>query len=47
MTMEFHVAPPVQETQKTNAIMERVHQTNGNIIRAFKAQNIDLDEKKP
>ena len=30
---------------KTNAIMERVHQTIGNIIRTFKVQQMDLDNE--
>ena len=32
---------------QANAIVERVHQTIGNIIRTFKIQEIDLDDEKP
>ena len=30
---------------QANAIMERVHQTTGNIIRTFKIQEMDLDNE--
>ena len=32
---------------QANAIVERVHQTIGNIIRAFKIQQMDLDNENP
>ena len=32
---------------QANAIMERVHQTIGNMIRAFQIQQIDLDGENP
>ena len=32
---------------QANAIVERVHQTIGNIIRTFKIQEMDLDNENP
>ena len=32
---------------QANAIVERVHQTIGDIIRTFKIQEMDLDNEKP
>ena len=32
---------------QVNAILERVHQTIGNIIRVFKVQDMILDDEKP
>ena len=32
---------------QANAIVERVHQTIGNIIRTFKIQQMDLDNENP
>ena len=32
---------------QANAIVERVHQTIGNIIRTFKIQEMDLDDENP
>ena len=32
---------------QANAIVERVHQTIGNIIRTFKIQQMDLDSESP
>ena len=32
---------------QANAIIERVHQTIGNILRTFKVQNMILDDKNP
>ena len=32
---------------QTNSILERVHQTMGNILRSFKVQNMVLDDKNP
>ena len=40
MTTEYHAAPP-------NAIVERVHQIIGNIIRTFIIQQMNLDNENP
>ena len=41
------VKPITSRNPQTNAILERVHQTIGNILRAFKLQNMVLDDKNP
>ena len=35
------------EPPQANAILERVHQTIGNILRTLKAQNMELDDENP
>ena len=32
---------------EANAILERVHQTNDNILHTFKVQNVVLDDENP
>ena len=41
------VKPITSRNPQANAILERVHQTIGNILRTFKVQNIVLDDKNP
>ena len=36
--------PITKRNPQSNAIVERVHQTIGNMIRSFEVQNMDLDE---
>ena len=41
------VKPITSRNPQANAILERVHQTIGNILRTFKVQNMVLDDKNP
>ena len=41
------VKPTTSMNPQANAILERVHQPIGNILRPFKVQNIVLDDKNP
>ena len=41
------VRPITTRNPQANAILERVHQTIGNIIRTFKIQQMDLDNENP
>ena len=41
------VKPITSRNPQANAILERVHQTIGNILRSFKVQNMILDDKNP
>ena len=41
------VKPITSRNPQANAILERVHQTIGNIIRTFKVQNMVLDDENP
>ena len=41
------VKPISSRNPQPNAIIERVHQTAGNILLTFKAQNMVLDDKNP
>ena len=41
------VKPITSRKPQANAILERAHQTIGNILRTFKVQNILLDNKNP
>ena len=41
------VRPITTRNPQSNAILERVHQTIGNIIRTFKVQNMVLDDENP
>ena len=45
MTTEYHVTPSASKKPQANAIMERVHQTIGNIKRTFQIQQMDLDDE--
>ena len=39
--------PITSRNPKANAILERVHQTIGNILRTFKVQNMVMDDENP
>ena len=41
------VKPITSRNPQANAILERVHQTIGNILRTFKVQNMVLDDENP
>ena len=41
------VKPITSWNSQANAILERVHQTIGNILSTFKVQNMVLDDKNP
>ena len=41
------VKPITSRNPQVNAILKRVQQTMGNILRAFKVQNMELDDKNP
>ena len=41
------VKPITSRNPQANAILERVHQTIGNILRTFKVQNMILDDENP
>ena len=41
------VKPITSTNPQANAILERVHQTIGNILSTFKVQNMVLDDKNP
>ena len=41
------VKPITSRNPQANEILERVHQTIGNILRTFKAQNMVLDNENP
>ena len=41
------VKPITSSNPQANSILERVHQTIGNIIRTFKVQDIVLDDENP
>ena len=42
-----HVNRTTPRNPQANAIVERVHQTIGNMIRTFFLDDVDLDEKDP
>ena len=44
---DIKVRPITARNPQANAILERVHQTIGNIIRTFKVQNMVLDDVNP
>ena len=39
--------PITVRNPQANAIIERIHQTLGNIVRTFRIQNADVDENDP
>ena len=41
------VKPITSRNPQANAILERVHQTIGNILHTFKVQNMVLDDENP
>ena len=41
------VKPITSRNPQANSILERVHQTIGNIIRTFKVQDMILDDENP
>ena len=41
------VKPITSRNPQVNAILERVYQTIGNILRTFKVQNMVLDDENP
>ena len=41
------VKPITSRNSQANAILERVHQTIGNILCSFKVQNMELDDENP
>ena len=45
--MGIKVIPIIFCNSQANATLERVHQTIGNILLTFKAQNVVLDDKIP
>ena len=44
---DIKVRPITARNPQANAILERIHQTIGNIIRTFKVQNMVLDDVNP